>query len=221
MGTDNKRKAPVLVILRYLAKWWLAYSIPPPTLSLKVLSALFCTVYWSPKTVPWLPAKYICYYGNQSKQGNWKKNRGRLKTRLIWICGFEIKSVEVCWCFRSSCTAQICKLRISVCVSFFHLYYILFFFRYIFYLTLTQRWNAFIREHTIKYLPSRAEPYFTLIHPLTDSLTVSRISLMLLNTLVHVNGFQSQTAANTLFTHFKTFWLPVCGFWLLLSACWF
>lgn len=122
VGTDNKRKPPVLVILHCLAKWWLAYSIPPPTLSLKVLSALFCTVYWSPKTVLWLPAKYICYYGNQSKQGNWKKNRGRLKTRLIWICGFEIKSVEVCWCFHSRSTAQICKLRISVWISFFYLF---------------------------------------------------------------------------------------------------
>lgn len=99
--------------------------------------------------------------------------------------------------------------------------YLIFSFRCIFNLTLTQRWNAFIREHSIKYLSSRAEPNFTLIHPLTDSLTVSRISLMLLNTLVHVNGFQSQTTANTLFTHFKIFWLPVCGFWLLLSACWF
>lgn len=87
----EEKNPPVLVILRCLAKkkkkkTWL-----------KVLSALFSTVYWSPKTVPWLPAKYICYYGNQSKQGNRRKNRGELKTWLMWIYGSERVFVEVCW----------------------------------------------------------------------------------------------------------------------------
>lgn len=89
VDADNKRKAPVLVILCCLANLWLTHSPSPPTLSPKVLSASSCTVYWSPKTVPWLPAKYFCYYGNQSKQGNWRENRGGLKTWLIWIYGFE------------------------------------------------------------------------------------------------------------------------------------
>lgn len=66
---DNKRKPPVLVILCCLAKLWLTHSPSPLTLSLRVLSALYCSVYWSPKTVPWLPAKYICYYGNRVQTG--------------------------------------------------------------------------------------------------------------------------------------------------------
>lgn len=93
VDTHNKRKPPVLVILRCLAKPWLTHSPSPPTLSLKVLSALCCSVYWSPKTVPWLPAKYICYYGNQSKHGNWRKNRAveNMADMNLWlwnsICG--------------------------------------------------------------------------------------------------------------------------------------
>lgn len=175
MGTDNKRKPPVLVNLCCLAKPWLACSIPPPTLSLKVLSALFCTVYWSPKTVPWLPAKYICYYGNQSKQGNWKKNRGQLKTWLIWIYGFEIKSVEVCWCFSGlsppaqNCNAQDLNLCHVLSISCF----------------------LQVRINNPKMKPSYKGNMLwnvfsvglrlniTLIHRSTDRLTDSRISLTL------------------------------------------
>lgn len=64
-------------------------SLFPPT--------LYCTVYWSLETVPWLPAKYVYYYGNQSKQGNWRKNRRHLKIWLIWIYGSETEFVEVWW----------------------------------------------------------------------------------------------------------------------------
>ena len=50
------------------------------------------------KLFPDFQQKYICYYGNQSKQGNRRKNRGELKTWwLMWICGSDRVFVEVCW----------------------------------------------------------------------------------------------------------------------------
>ena len=105
---EEEKKPPVLVILHCLAK-------KKKKTWLKVLSALFSTVYWSPKTVPWLPAKYICYYGNQSKQGNRRKNRGELKTWLMWIYGSEREFVEVCWKGLILCHMSFFSLCFSPC----------------------------------------------------------------------------------------------------------
>lgn len=113
MGTDNERKPHVLVLLCCKTVTCLLTPLQHAVWKYYLhCSALFIEVL---KLFPVLEQN-ICYIMATSPNRGIGWKTGQLKTWLIWIYGFEIKSVEMCKRFNFEHTTSM--LKIWICVTF-------------------------------------------------------------------------------------------------------